>query len=234
VSAKRVILLFVSWSVAVSSVATAQPQRVVGTLTTDGQGHPILTVQNLYSAALTAYGYEAVALMTSRSGSTSLTKLSDLRDAALDPTMQPIPLNQTEQVRIAAKSVRQVSFKAAVWADGATFGDPAWVQKLLQRRVVALRQAESLVELLQESIQAGRTPAMIVAVAKQGMAQVNREELEDPTEAATIESYYTQVIRRMTEGPPEQTKGATAADRERITRALAELTNIRDRLMLYR
>jgi hypothetical protein len=221
VSLKRAILALAAFSSVAFSAVTAQAQPIMGTMTADGQGHTVLAVQNLNSAALTAYGYEAVVLMTTR-GRTAFTTIRELRDAALDLTMQPILPNQADTRQIPGKSVRQLSFKAAVWADGTTFGDPAWVQKLLQRRVVALRHAESIVALLEESIRFNRSPAVIVAVAKQGQAQVLRE-VDDPDDAARIQNYYAIVIRSMTEGSP-------APDQDRIAGALTALVRVRDHL----
>jgi hypothetical protein len=158
--------------------------------------------------------------------------LSSMRDAALDFAMEPVPANQTGTVQIPG-NISKVSLKAAVWADGTTFGEAGWIHKLLLQRITASRHVELVLALLQESIRANTSPADIATMAKEKRAQVDRE-VDDPQEAALSKSYYTIVIRRMTEETSQSARGAAPTDQQRITAALKALTRARDRIELYR
>ncbi len=104
-----------------------------------GNGVVRFTVVNTYSAALTAYAGTTVALVTQPDGRVLRVTRDWYRDSVRWPNERPILPGQEFSKPFGGRGDSvTVTFRAGVFADGATYGDQEYVRRIVHRRRVAL------------------------------------------------------------------------------------------------
>ena len=212
-------------------LACAAEPLAVATTTTDSSGRVTLVVQNFGTSALTACVYIAAIHTTSARTGPATIEEHGLRDAAVNFFENPIMPNQSGTFSISGFN-GQVSFLAALWADGTSFGDPMWIAKISTRRKLALKHIDLLLSIVED---ARRTNSSLLDTAARANASAKLvlQDSSDPDVFAGVNMYYTAVNARLT-GPTLKRNGVTPlTDEETMGQAIRELEMYRRRLALY-
>jgi hypothetical protein len=144
-------------------------------------------------STLTAYFYEHVGWNFRPDGS----KIGEFwemgyKDAALEPGSAPIPPNQ--QITLPFFN-GEVTLRAALWADGTSYGDSQWINRLRERRTLAALHNANAIAVLQKALDSGTdTPALIkqLQTIVDGITSLTVN-LDD---VALARNYYQTALRR--------------------------------------
>jgi hypothetical protein len=135
-----------------------QSPPVVATVATQPDGRLALSVQNLKGSPLTAYFFKELG---AGFGFMGYMDAGGLTNGAL-PSPFPIPPNQQATTILANATNREVTFLAALWADGTTYGDPDWVGRLRERRVLAQQHNDNAIAVLQKALDSGEDAQTLI------------------------------------------------------------------------
>jgi len=228
--AKATIFLS-SLCIALGAIGRAQAPLVTSTIT-DPDGHTRLLVQNLSSSALTACAYVAQMHSMTADGQISPEIIQErvLSDSALNLS-GPILPNQTKTFNISGWNA-QVTLTAVLWADGNSFGDPVWIQKLLQRRALARKHVDLALSIVEEAKQSGSSLAEAAGREEAAKAQADQDS-NDQDVVPGLKMYYNQVLMRLTGPGLKHSTGQTFTDAETMDQAIRELENYKQHMSLY-
>jgi hypothetical protein len=215
--------------VLLSAAVSAQSATFDATVTSDSAS-TTLVIKNNRAVEITACAYRRV-IHHSRDGKSYEVIETGLRDPALNLGDKPILPGRTGSFRFEEPN-SQVELKAILWVDGITYGDPVWIHKLTQRRVLALKHVSEVISVLQDGITFHHSRSMIASVIRERAAEL-RAEADDPDELPGADLYYRQVTKRMTEAYPHHRDAPDFTDAEIIKMTLDELRMYRDQMSLY-
>jgi hypothetical protein len=138
-------------------------------------GRATVTIQNNSEAALSGLAITLTCNILPRSGSSRRALLAatrEYRDSVIDPTWNSVPPNGRVTIITGAQGALNtiVQFRAGVFSDGSSFGDPDWVRMIVNRRSYTLRAIESALSALQGPIE-GRSIEGRVRAAQSALGQ---------------------------------------------------------------
>jgi len=205
---------------------------VVGT-SLDGAGNLTVTLRNnASSSALTAYAWTSTyhGLTTDGKFAPDFITQHEITDAAFKPTVKPIVPGQELTFQPSGLSPEFV-FRAAVWADGTTYGDPVWIRRILHIREVAAKNLDSIILMLRNAIQRNTSASDVIGQGQAGNTRLTAER-ESVEESVVVGRYYSTLNQAMT-NPPTHKDGATYTLKENLAGLLEHFEEVRDHLRPY-
>jgi hypothetical protein len=202
-------------------LVSGQSPPVVATTATQPDGHVILTVQNLSESALTAYFYKRVGVGFVEMG---------YKDAAVNFAAHPVPPNQRITVTFPNG---EVTFLAAIWADGTSFGDPAWVNRLRERRALGQQHNDNAIAVLQKALDSGTDTAALITQLQTIIDGITPLTLNQD-DVFFVRGYYDAAMRRFANPGMKHLDGTPLTAQEIMRVDIEELNRRRERLRLYR
>jgi hypothetical protein len=180
------------FAAAIIVAASAQTNPPVSLrFTTPAKGPAEVGIRNQSKVALTAYAYTVSFAANGKAG-----HLDEIQDTAILFSAPPIGPNAEVIRRTGGGSgITNISvqFRAAVFADGTSFGDAATVKEIRQQRRSALKDLDGLAT----SLKAAREAHTKDAQAKRD-ALIARLETEQQTKTgAALRSNYGSVLRSL-------------------------------------
>jgi hypothetical protein len=166
--------------------------------------------------------------------------LVDTRDSVLNSTDHPIVPGDTRTFAYGAGPGvpvlpprpgwhSQLAFQAAIFADGSTFGDAGWAQRLIDARRSQYKHLGLAIQALQAARDAGKTRPELVAdfqeLGKTAIASVHGEKWFN--EELAVRWVYDEVLRYL---QPATTAGGTTPLDTTIGAIIQELAQRRQRL----
>jgi hypothetical protein len=198
------IIAAVAWVV---PTLAAQSPNLNLTVASGSNGEVIATVQNLGPSALTACLYQAI--FPAGPNGTDHGAAFAYKDAAIDGSTEPIlPMQQREEHMPAGS---QVTFLAAIWADGSTYGD---AKRLLDHRSVFINHLDKVLAVLQQALTSGIGPRALVAQLEGLRDAITTEH---PDDEGSAKAYYIITINRIN-NPPQDVDGTPLTFREILER----------------
>lgn len=119
---------------------------------------------------------------------------------------------------------------AAIWADGSTFGDSKWVNRLLERRFILQKHVDNAISILQRALNVNTDTKSLIAELQTNLDSLN---YENPDDQSLARSCYTVAIQQFTK-PQTCLDGRPVPDRQVLQFAITELEERRERLRQYR
>ena len=212
-----------------------QSPPVLTITTTQPDDRVTLTIRNLAPVPLTAYFYKRVGWSVFGDGRKGGEVLEiGYKDAAVGLGDNPIPPNQEATVTIRNG---EVTFLAALWADGTSYGDPQSVSRMRERRAAAQLHNDNAIAILHKALDTGEdTPALIrqLQTIVDGITR-NTVHMDD---TAVLRGYYQPTIRALA-NPDSNVRDLNGTwvhltEREIIQLRLDNLRRWQDRLQQYR
>ncbi len=188
----RAVLLLAT-AAALPSLAQTAP--IEAGVLKQADGRVVLTIRNLSPhSAITAYLYKTQELHGIGWG---------YRDAAIEPRSQPIPPDQqiTQDFGSGAQPV-EVMFLAAVWKDGTRFGDPMWVNRLLEHRNVIGQHLLKATLMVQTALNSDEDPQAVRRQFQQ-LAEGIKQEDYHPDDLPVVRQIYAWMEVHF-ENPPKR------------------------------
>jgi hypothetical protein len=204
---------------------------LVPVITPGPNGRATLTIQNRAATTLVALLYTVDFSTVSSDGRTHQIREWGYRDAATERGTEPTPPNQSF-VRPTAND-GQLTLLAAIWADGSTFGDSSWVNRLLQRRLLLQTHLDNAISILQRALSVNTDTKSLIAELQTSLDNLNKLNLQHSEDLALARSCYSGSIQRFAK-PPRHFDGTPATDREVLQIDTSELEKRRERLRQYR
>ena len=151
------VMLFVAFAMAITagSVALCQTDPMVSTSIDEAQapeGVVRFIMRNNYTEPMTAYVYEFSYIINGHLVSGSDGQDSLTSEGNLNPPIAPGESASGVHAMGLEYSNRQYTFRAAIFADGATFGDAACIQQIVQRRQYAIDNINDILLILRGAI----------------------------------------------------------------------------------
>lgn len=201
-------------------ILRAQSANISLTTATDPDGSVIVTVANHAAVALTAVLVEEK-LPGGRS--------PKYEDAALPGSFKPIlPMQQsTERAPIGTRAF----LEAAIWADGSTYGDPMWVQRIRDHRAAYMKSLNQVLAVFQRAINRGTAPDEIV-MQLQTLADTAKSGLLSRDDLSQTVGAYRNGIEHI-QNPPRREDGSALLFREVLQEYVRMLARQRDRFLKY-
>jgi hypothetical protein len=211
----------------------AQSPPMETTTATQADGSVILTIQNHAASTLTAYFYKHTGWGRYPHAPENQVLEMGYKDAAIDGPTNPIPPNQKIILRF---DNGEVAVLAALWSDGSSYGDPEWISRFQQRRIIAQQHIDAATYVLQNALDTGMdTPALLRQL------QTIVDELVPPNvngdDIGVARLYYMGALQHLTDHALSKNATGTPphlTDREIIQADLTILERQRARLLLYR
>lgn len=220
---------------AVLPLLHGQSPPVVANAATQPDGRVILTIRNLAPSPLTAYFYKRVGWNVFGDGRKGEEVLQiGYKDAAVGLADSPIPPNQQTTQSF---QNGEVTFLAALWADGTSYGNPQFISRLREHRAAAQLHNDNAIAILRKAFESGEdTPALIKQL--QTIVDGITPTAVHPDDTAVLRGYYQATIRALA-NPDSNVKDLNGTpmhmtEREIIQLRLDNLERWRDRLRQYR
>lgn len=212
---------------AVALPAVAQTAPIKTSVVKQSDGRVILTIRNLSpDSAITAYLYKTQELHGIGWG---------YRDAAIEARSQPVPPDQqiTQDFGSGAQPV-EVIFLAAVWKDGATFGDPTWVNRLIEHRNVIGEHLLKATLMVQTALNSDEDPQAVRRQFQQLADGIRREDYH-PDDFGVVRQIYAWMEVHFANPPIRLSDNTRITDPHAILRSsLDEYLRRLGRFQLYR
>jgi len=208
----------------------AQSVPVEVSMTPDAKGFVVLKVHNLASSPLTGYVYTTIFDAPSSDGTSRRITGVGFQDAATQPRVKPIPPGGSDEYTV-RNPKPHVTFQAAVFADGTSFGDAAWVHRILHRRAFAAKNIEAATSIVQRAVLDGSSENEVIQELRAAEARADGE-AEDPCELPVGRGAYAQGLTSLAH-PPKHGDGSPFVTQETLQHVLFLLSEMRDRLKPY-
>ncbi len=190
-----------------------------------GAGYLKVTVQNRASAPLIAYVFTA-------DGNPNGSWMICYEDAAQKFLWKPVAPGASFSPRGSFYNQPRVVFRAALWADGSSFGEPDWIEKLKLRAPFARKQLDIAISLLQEVKESGFNDAFLAKV-RVALSQARSEEnFDNLTSADSFFQYILELANGKIKRRPHE-DGSLPTDAEVIRSAIGHFQKWRDGLSVY-
>jgi len=159
------MVLTVSSCLVVSAVAQSLRPSVTAVATVLPDGRTQLAIHNDSAVSITAY------VVDSAEGKSAVTRFSDSK---LSTSAAPIAAGGETTFIVAQKGHSPVvTFRGALFSDGSTFGDEAWIQRLKNRRDYSVQAQEYAISDLKALASSAPDPAgLAAALATQVQARI--------------------------------------------------------------
>src|SRR5260370_20439275 len=125
-------------------VSAQTPSPIDATVNQLANGQANIVLRSNSGVPLTAFVVTSVSEVPSVKGVDTISA-KVYRDAATTSVQKPLPWNGQTTVTLGANGSTntRVQFHAGIFADGRTFGDPDWVDLILQRRGYLLQDVDA-------------------------------------------------------------------------------------------
>lgn len=189
-------------------VVSAQASAIDVTVDQLANGQANVVLRNNSAVPLTAYVITSVSDVPSAKGVGTTTSKRDW-DAATTRAQRPLPANGQTTLTLGAPGATntKVQFHAGIFEDGRTFGDPDWVDLILQRRGYLLQDMDAALKDLQSASTGGLSQEALVQQLT-ASRDAKRAEAQIGYKAAMAEAIAKDAMRQLYVEPTQALKKA--------------------------